>query len=86
MLRLLAVAIFFAAVGCADPKLLIGSSKSQAIPGPAIDAYAKQKGVSPEEARQAMIADHLSSKGASLPKQAVQPLQRSSATCESCGD
>jgi hypothetical protein len=73
MMRILAFAALFVVAGCNQQKPFMNSGKSQAIPGPAIDAYAKQKGVSPQEARQAMIADNLTSKGASLPKQAVLP-------------
>jgi hypothetical protein len=43
-----------------------------AIPGEAIKAYAEDKSLSPQEARQAMIADNLTTKGASLPKEAVR--------------
>jgi hypothetical protein len=74
MLRLLTIAAFLAAAGCSEQALFMTPGKSSAIPGTAIEAYAKEKALSPQEARQAMIADNLTSRGASLPKQALQPL------------
>ena len=86
MLRPLAIAGLLAVTGCSEPNLFMGSGTSAPIPGPAIDAYARQKGVSEQEARQALVADNLTSKAATLPKRVVDPLHRSNATCESCGD
>ena len=74
MLRILAIAAFLAAAGCNQQWLWTDSDSSSAvIPGNAIKAYAQDKALSPQEARQAMIADNLTTRGASLPKQAVRP-------------
>jgi hypothetical protein len=72
MLRLLAIAALLAVPGCKEPKLFTNSGKSGTIPGEAIKAYAEDKSLSPQEARQAMIADNLTTKGASLPKEALR--------------
>ena len=73
MLRILAIAALLAASGCNQQKLFTEQSSSATIPGGAIEAYSKSNGLSPQEARQAMIADNLTTRGASLPKKALQP-------------
>jgi hypothetical protein len=73
---MLAITVLLVVTGCNQQKLFMPSDKSATIPGGAIAAYAQTKGVSPEEARQAMITDNLTSRGASLPKEALQPSAR----------
>lgn len=73
MLRVLAIIVLLVVTGCNERKFFMNSSKSATIPGGAIEAYSKTKDVSPQEARQAMIADNLTTRGASLPKEAVRP-------------
>jgi hypothetical protein len=73
MLRILAVAALLAIAGCNEQRLFTNSGKSATIPGETIAGYAKAKGLSPQAARHAMIADNLTTKGASLPKQVVGP-------------
>jgi hypothetical protein len=73
MLRTLTIVVVLAVSGCNQQKLFTNDGSSATIPGGAIEAYSKSKGLSPQEARQAMIADNLTSRGASLPKKALQP-------------
>jgi hypothetical protein len=73
MLRIIAISAMLMAPGCNNQRLFKNSGQSGAIPGEAIKAYAEDRSLSPQEARQAMIADNLTSRGASLPKEALQP-------------
>lgn len=73
MLRILTIVAVLAAGGCNQQKLFTSDGSSATIPGSAIEAYSKAHGVPPKEARQAMIADNLATRGASLPKKALQP-------------
>ena len=70
MLRIIATVAMLLLAGCS--RQFTSSSGSATIPGKAIEAYSKATGLPPQQARQAMINDNLTSRGASLPKQALE--------------